>query len=183
MTELINEMLSGKEGGVSPAEGCIYGEKHTEDGYEWSVDKNGVLFIDVSEGGDGRLSLRRITERVTHSETDNGEEYITERERILGYDIPWREYAGMISGVRIGEGVRVIPEEFFYSLEKLKKAVLPSTLEKIGISAFAYSGLEEIVIPENVRTIENKAFEFCASLRSIRLPASLSGLGNYSFHG
>ena len=184
MAGVVKEMLAYKENEEQQKESrLVYGEKHREDGFEWSVDKNGVLSITASEGGNGRLSPRRITETVTHSETDNGEEYIKERERILGYEIPWKEYTESISQVQIGEGIRAIPDELFASLGTLKKAVLPSTLEKIGVSAFAYSGLEEIMIPENVKTIENKAFEFCRSLRSIRLSVSLSGLGNYTFHG
>lgn len=56
----------------------------------------------------------------------------------------------------------------------LKKVKLPSTIKKIGNSAFSNcTGLEEINIPEGCTEIEIGAFSNCWSLKEITIPKSL----------
>ena len=49
----------------------------------------------------------------------------------------------------------------------LKKVTLLEGLEKIGYECFNESGLEEIIIPKSVKTIEWSAFYGCKSLRKV----------------
>ena len=43
--------------------------------------------------------------------------------------------------------------------------------------------LENIIIPEGIKTIENSAFRFCFSLKSVEIPSSLTHIGDYAFGG
>ena len=52
----------------------------------------------------------------------------------------------------------------FYGCNSLKEVHLPDGLEKIGRECFENSGLEEIIIPKSVKTIEKYAFSGCKSL-------------------
>lgn len=61
--------------------------------------------------------------------------------------------------LEIPEGIIVIPGSFVEGV-KLKKLILPSSLETIGDSAFATTGLEEIIGGENVRDIRDFAFAY-----------------------
>ena len=61
--------------------------------------------------------------------------------------------------LEIPEGIIVIPGSFVEGV-KLRKLILPSSLETIGDSAFATTGLEEIIGGENVRDIRDFAFAY-----------------------
>ena len=76
--------------------------------------------------------------------------------------------------------VTEIPEEAF-STCRLRRLILPDSLETIGIGAFGYNRFEEIVIPDNVKTIEDGGFEYCSNLKTITLPASLVSIGASAF--
>ena len=53
----------------------------------------------------------------------------------------------------------------------LKKVIIPNTVKRIGLSAFAYQPyLEEIELPASVQSIGGSAFSQCASLQRIRIP-------------
>ena len=59
---------------------------------------------------------------------------------------------------------------------------IPSTVEKIGSSAFSgCTMLENIVIPSTVTEISSSAFHGCKSLEEISLPSSLKTLGKEAF--
>lgn len=57
--------------------------------------------------------------------------------------------------VKLSKNLESIGSGAFSYCLKLKKLTLPKTLKKIGTGAFLFSGLEKIVIPENVQTIHN----------------------------
>lgn len=56
--------------------------------------------------------------------------------------------------------------------------------ETIGASTLNFSGctkLEEINLPDNLKTIGDETFRGCSSLKEITLPSSLKSLGKYAF--
>lgn len=57
----------------------------------------------------------------------------------------------------------------FHSAGNLQQIVLPNGLEEIGADAFTWSGLTDINIPFNVRSIGYSAFSYCKSLRDATL--------------
>lgn len=54
-------------------------------------------------------------------------------------------------------------------------------METIGIDAFYGTRFEEIVIPDNVKTIKDGGFMDCSRLKTITLPASLVSIGASAF--
>ena len=70
--------------------------------------------------------------------------------------------------------------------KKLKEVILPESIESIGEKAFAGAeNLERINLPEKLTFIGRDAFAGCKNLRSIRIPAGLRsiahGAGAFSF--
>ncbi len=62
----------------------------------------------------------------------------------------------------------------FYYMDFLKKINLPETLKKIGEAAFSYSGIETMVIPNSVDTIQQAAFYECSQLKSCKLSENMT---------
>jgi len=65
----------------------------------------------------------------------------------------------------------------------LKKITLNEGLQEIQIEAFKNSEIEEIYIPDSVKTISNKAFELCTSLKKVHLPKHLERISYMMFYG
>ena len=73
------------------------------------------------------------------------------------------------------EGIKEIECFTFYGISNLKKVVLPKSLERISLKAFAYSHLEEVEFNNNLRIIADKAFCY-THLKKIVLPENLEVL-------
>ena len=58
---------------------------------------------------------------------------------------------------------------------------VPDSVQTIGLAAFAFSGLKNIVIPDGVETITDLAFTYAMSLKSIEIPNSVTYLGGDAF--
>lgn len=66
---------------------------------------------------------------------------------------------------------------------RLKHVTIPEGVEWIGDSAFIWTGLEEIVLPKSLRTIEAYAFYGCSSLKELTIPENVNTVGSLSFAG
>lgn len=99
----------------------------------------------------------------------------------------WTKYEAQrfkITKVIIGEGITLIGNFAFSSLENIKEVVLPNSLESIGLSAFlGCLSLSSITLPNSLTTIETSAFAGCVSLSSITFPSSLITIDKSAFHG
>lgn len=95
--------------------------------------------------------------------------------------IPYLGYRHCI----IPEGAEEIFEGAFYKSgirDDLRSVSIPSTVKKIGKTAFAYCDkLTDIVIPGSVEQIGDHAFVGCHSLRRIVIPGNVKKIGNFSF--
>ena len=66
----------------------------------------------------------------------------------------------------------------------ITNVTLPSTIENIGVCAFAFArNLTDIVIPEGVVNMEDCVFAECTNLTNITLPSSLKRFGALMFDG
>lgn len=62
--------------------------------------------------------------------------------------------------VKLPENLESIGSGAFSYCPKLKKLSLPKKMKKIGTGAFSFSGIEKIVIPENVQLIYQKKYSY-----------------------
>ena len=80
--------------------------------------------------------------------------------------------------------VQEVAQEGFSNEIKLQHVVLPSTLQKIGYSAFFNCDiLRNVEIKEGVTHIDDYAFAYCEDMQNISLPSTLTHLGRYAFRG
>ncbi|MBQ6844949.1 MAG: leucine-rich repeat protein, partial [Agathobacter sp.] len=77
--------------------------------------------------------------------------------------------------------VEMIGESAFEDCTNLKEIELPFSLHCIGESAFAYSGLTDIVIPQSVEILGDFAFCGCKELVNVKLSSNISHIGEYTF--
>ena len=58
---------------------------------------------------------------------------------------------------------------------------IPEGVTTIGLGSFAFSHMENVIIPEGVYFIEDTAFGYSSHLTSITIPNSVSSIGDYVF--
>lgn len=78
--------------------------------------------------------------------------------------------------------ITVIGGSAFMGCSRLKNVVLPTNLLSISSQAFMQCAIEEIVVPNSVKEIQDKAFGDCRNLRSITLGNSLKTLASTAFY-
>lgn len=83
----------------------------------------------------------------------------------------------------VPEGVAEIGEDAFIDAKNtLEKVVLPSSLMKIGKSAFAFcQKLTAVELPKGLTEIPNSAFSHCSSLKKIEIPAGVKKINSEAF--
>lgn len=80
------------------------------------------------------------------------------------------------------EGITSIGDYSFFYCESLRSVSLPSTLTRIGSSAFSCCfALTNIIIPDGVTSLGSNAFSNCKSLASINIPNSVTSIGCAAF--
>ena len=123
-------------------------------GVTWHVDGD-VLYIE----GEGKM----YDFLNPNDGDDNPDDNITYA--------PWS--SAYLSKIVIGEGVTYIGNHAFYEKDTVVEAQLPSTLEGIGMYAFAYmESLEKAILPEGLTTMGEGAFKVCRSLTTVAIPST-----------
>ena len=80
---------------------------------------------------------------------------------------------------KIPDDIKIIGEFTFEECKYLKDLVVPASVKEIGTSAFYSSSLESIVL-KGVEKIENSAFNY-SKLKNISLPETLVSIGGSAF--
>lgn len=86
----------------------------------------------------------------------------------------------------IPAGTIKIPNRFMLEQKAgLSKIIFPSSLKQIGMSAFPNQSrlCEDIIFPEGLVSIEERAFDGCSNIPRIELPSSLQTINRYAFNG
>lgn len=84
---------------------------------------------------------------------------------------------------KVPENITSIGKTAFTN-SSLEQIILPEGLKSIGISAFSScKELTEIDIPDSVIKIGSEAFIGCSKLERVKLPKSLKFIGGYAFSG
>lgn len=90
-------------------------------------------------------------------------------------------YAKNLLAISIPVSVTTIEPHAFYGCSNLKSIKFSKKTTSIGKMAFAYSALEDVVLPDGITTLGDMAFAYCEKLKSVSLPNSISKFGNNVF--
>ena len=100
-----------------------------------------------------------------------------------GRKVPSSRFEGCpITSFTFGDNVEYIPGGLCYQMTGLQSIVLPENVYSISDYAFyGCSSLTSITIPEHVYSMGERAFYGCSSLTSITIPENVSSIGGYAF--
>lgn len=79
----------------------------------------------------------------------------------------------------VPDDVEQINSYLFYYYDK--EVILGKSIKSIGTSAFAYSTITQMVLPDGLETIGNSTFYRCTQLKSINIPTTLNFIGDQAF--
>lgn len=98
--------------------------------------------------------------------------------------IPYQTFRGCskLESVKLPSTLRGIHSYSFYNTTSLSLIDLPENLEYIYEYAFYNSGLQSIVIPNNVYLINHYAFQDCKNMTEVVLPGSVSNYNGNPFY-
>ena len=87
---------------------------------------------------------------------------------------PWEANLKQIKSLVIGDNITKIGQDAFQNASNLKSVTGMNDVEHIRRSAFSYSGLESIIIPESIKKFEDQVFASNANFTEIIIPDSLN---------
>lgn len=95
---------------------------------------------------------------------------------------PWYEFRDKITAVRFPEGMTSVGDLAFYECSALTSVTLPESVKEVGWHSFAYCTSLTMLNLGKVQRIEDAAFRDCVSLKSLRLPGTLTVLEYQAFY-
>ncbi len=99
-------------------------------------------------------------------------------------EIPWAEYADLVTGLTLEYGVTSLCGSAFAGLTGISELLIPETVTAIGAGAFSgCTGLARVELPEGLSAIPANCFRNCRGLSAINLPYSLRSIGQDAFAG
>ena len=95
----------------------------------------------------------------------------------------WRKYSKEARKVVLSEGIWEIYNGTFEGWENLEEIVLPESLRTLGWDVFKDCvKLNNVVLPENVKSVSMNAFAGCTSLSNITLSSEALSINNHAFY-
>ncbi len=86
-----------------------------------------------------------------------------------------------LCAVKIGAGVRKLPQFCFFGCDMLQNVVIPETVYEMETSVFERSGLYYQKLPQSLTTIPGWTFKDCANLVKVECSDNLETIGDYAF--
>lgn len=83
--------------------------------------------------------------------------------------------------VTIPHGVRIIQRQAFDDFSALEEVILPNTLERIEWSAFQYTSLKRVTLPESVTYVSGSSFYGCGSLEQVDIRCDSTAIQPFAF--
>lgn len=127
--------------------------------------------------GDEAFYMCPRLERVTFAQVENvanppaewaiGLRALAECPKLVHCDLP--------------EGLVSINYQAFEGCTALRQITLPQSLKTLRYSAFEGAGLESVIVPDQIKEIEESTFESCRNLTAVKLPASIHTIENSAF--
>ncbi len=97
------------------------------------------------------------------------------------YEVPWYSVRSKIKTVELPEGLTNIGTNALAFCTALKSVSIPTSVTKIGRSAFRGSGLKSIAIPNSVETCQPYAFASCTNLTSVTIGSGIKTIEEKMF--
>lgn len=85
------------------------------------------------------------------------------------------------TSIKFAKGVKSIGKGAFYG-SKITKIVFPKSIATLGEHAFSDSALKTIRIPGKMKTIPNGCFSQCYNLTNVKIPNSITKIGEDAFY-
>lgn len=149
--------------------------------YEWNniaiLDDNSILLNANIHFVDEPIDPPEPEETIPYTyEITDGEVTITGNDGTLVGDIEIPEYIDEYPVTAIGGSA-------FAKLKNVNKVTVPKNVKVIGNSSFMHSEITEIVLPEGLETIEDRAFYYSRTLARVNIPSSVTKIGGGAFQG
>ena len=91
-------------------------------------------------------------------------------------------YCEILESVSLPSTLKRIGDSAFEYCYALREIVIPDAVTEIGYGAFrACKGLNHVVLPENLKSIGGTAFSSCESLDGVVIPYGVETVGNMAF--
>ncbi len=82
----------------------------------------------------------------------------------------------------IADGVETVRSKAFYKCTKLTNVVFPETVISIEEKAFFRCSLEELTLPGNLEFIGKDAFAYCSNIKTVTIPKTIKQIDEYAFY-
>lgn len=99
---------------------------------------------------------------------------------IIFNDVLLYKYIGDDENVVIPDGIEIICDRAFWTAPNVKTVEIPERVKFIN-SAFEYSTVESLVIPDTIDSENDLSFYCCNNLKKIVLPDNMTKIGDCAF--
>lgn len=127
----------------------------------------------VDKDGDGMLTEEELSSLTTLSNRNDNVYSIFKGNTVVETFNEFRYFTGLTE----------LNNATFMECSSLREVSLPEGYTFLAHSMFVSSGIESLTVPEGYTTLGNQVFNNCQKLKVVRLPASITNMGDDVFRG
>lgn len=109
-------------------------------------------------------------------------EQVLDDAMFLRTNAPWHNSQNLIRSVVVAPGVTRIGSHLFAYLTNLEHASIAESVRELGDYVFSGSGLQSLVLPQQMERIGEGVFQMCRNLDMVTMPARLGSMGRFAFN-